>query len=322
MVEMMSLCTLQDLAKTTGLSTSTISRAIHNDRRVKSSTREAIQHLAAQRGYIPNLTARNLVTGSTHTIWLLLSDLENPLERYCATKISNEFAKQGYEVLISIFNNNAERFISLYQKLPQHLSDGAIIIPSTKSRNEFVDKLAPLSFPLLFLDRDLAFLKKPLITSDTESAIRQMAEKAFQFHCDVFFVGFPANNSVSLSRREQAEKILSEKGFAYFFSKEKFLNYISNHPDSKPGFFGDSSSYIENLFSDFDFSTKKGTGLFFDHKSEFGLQKFSSLIICKQDFDGMSVLACKILLQIIQHPESAVQKEYHILPKALEVYTN
>ena len=80
--------TIHDLARLAGLNPSTVSRALRNDPRVRTSTRERITSLAAEHGYIPNLNARNLADGKTRMIALLMGSLEFPVEREAAVRLN------------------------------------------------------------------------------------------------------------------------------------------------------------------------------------------------------------------------------------------
>ncbi len=57
---------LADLARLSGLSTSTVSRALAGNPAIKKETRDRITALAREHGYRPNVVGRNLRTGKTH----------------------------------------------------------------------------------------------------------------------------------------------------------------------------------------------------------------------------------------------------------------
>jgi LacI family transcriptional regulator len=56
----------------TGLNVTTISRALNNAPELSAETRERVQKLAAEIGYVPDRTALRLKTGRTHVISLIL----------------------------------------------------------------------------------------------------------------------------------------------------------------------------------------------------------------------------------------------------------
>ncbi len=66
---------LQDIAKKLKVSSSTVSRALNpaTEHLISLPIRQKIQRFAAQAGFVPNRTARELVTGRAHAIGVILS---------------------------------------------------------------------------------------------------------------------------------------------------------------------------------------------------------------------------------------------------------
>lgn len=71
--------TLEEIAKATGFSVPTVSRALtNNDYPVNPATRKRILEAAEAMGYQPNLSARSLRTDRTNTIGIIVDDLLSP----------------------------------------------------------------------------------------------------------------------------------------------------------------------------------------------------------------------------------------------------
>jgi len=64
--------TLRTIAEMTGLAITTISRALNNAPELSAETRERVQKIAAEIGYVPDRTALRLKTGRTHVVSLIL----------------------------------------------------------------------------------------------------------------------------------------------------------------------------------------------------------------------------------------------------------
>ena len=64
--------TLRTIAEMTGFAITTISRALNNAPELAQETRERVQKIAAEIGYVPDRTALRLKTGRTHVISLIL----------------------------------------------------------------------------------------------------------------------------------------------------------------------------------------------------------------------------------------------------------
>ncbi|HEX2143439.1 MAG TPA: LacI family DNA-binding transcriptional regulator [Glycomyces sp.] len=71
--------TIYDIARLTGVSPSTVSRALNKPGRLNEQTERRIRDAAAELGYRINPMARALPTGKTGTLGLLVSDITNPV---------------------------------------------------------------------------------------------------------------------------------------------------------------------------------------------------------------------------------------------------
>ena len=70
--------TLRDIARTCGVSVSTVSRALANNPAIAKKTRETIQAIAKDLDYRPNAQARALKSSRTDAIGLVVPSLINP----------------------------------------------------------------------------------------------------------------------------------------------------------------------------------------------------------------------------------------------------
>jgi LacI family transcriptional regulator/LacI family repressor for deo operon, udp, cdd, tsx, nupC, and nupG len=70
--------TIKTIAAATGLSASTVSRALSSRGRVNASTKDRVFKAAQELGYQPNLAAKALVTGRSRTIALIVPTVTNP----------------------------------------------------------------------------------------------------------------------------------------------------------------------------------------------------------------------------------------------------
>lgn len=94
--------TLLDIARQTGLSVATVSRALHRDdsRNVSHETRERVRLIAREMGYRPNLLSRSLVTGRTHTVSYWTFDAFSPYYATVARAVCDQASQRGYYVHI------------------------------------------------------------------------------------------------------------------------------------------------------------------------------------------------------------------------------
>jgi hypothetical protein len=70
--------TMKDIARELGLSIGTVSKVLRDHPDISQETRERVRKRMQELHYRPNLAARALVTGKTHTVGLVVPDLVHP----------------------------------------------------------------------------------------------------------------------------------------------------------------------------------------------------------------------------------------------------
>ncbi len=97
---MKSKCTLKDVAKACGVSAYTVSRAMNDKKDISKETKEKILKVAKEMGYVQNLNAKNLRTGSSQNIAIIYDDFENPYYNTLIKKITSILNERGYSVTL------------------------------------------------------------------------------------------------------------------------------------------------------------------------------------------------------------------------------
>lgn len=69
--------TIADIAKLTGFSVATVSRAMSGTGYVKESTRRRIAQVVSEHGYVPSAVARSLSRNDTSCVGVIVPDIEN-----------------------------------------------------------------------------------------------------------------------------------------------------------------------------------------------------------------------------------------------------
>src|SRR5450756_2570305 len=69
--------TIKDVAHGAGVSTTTVSHVVNGTRFVEEPTRQRVLQAIAKLDYYPSLAARSLITNSTRTVGVLVSNATN-----------------------------------------------------------------------------------------------------------------------------------------------------------------------------------------------------------------------------------------------------
>jgi LacI family transcriptional regulator len=150
--------TSHDVAKAAGVSQSTVSRALRNDPRISPRTREAVNAAVARLGYVPSATGRSLVTRSTRTIGIVVTDLTSVFYPHVIAPLHSQIVASGYRMVL--FTEEIEPTDSRGPDVPglplgqllDRSIDGAVLTTS-RLDGEVPRELARRGLPFVFLAR-------------------------------------------------------------------------------------------------------------------------------------------------------------------------
>ena len=125
--------TIIDIAKALGVSNSTVSRALRDNGDISSKTREAVKVLAEKMDYQPNLLAQSFVSKQTHTIGVIIPNLESTFFSIMLSGIENIASNYGYKVMICQSNETHTTEVANIQTLMTNWIDGLLICHSLET---------------------------------------------------------------------------------------------------------------------------------------------------------------------------------------------
>jgi DNA-binding LacI/PurR family transcriptional regulator len=146
--------TLSDVGRAVGVAASTVSRAINGHSDISPLTRQAILDAARQLNYQPNLLAQSLKTQATHTIGVVIPDIERPFFATVVSGIQQVATEAGYQVVICQSKESYITEVSNVQALIASQVDGLLICHSRKTENfDHVHPRACRGIPVVHFDR-------------------------------------------------------------------------------------------------------------------------------------------------------------------------
>ncbi|MEY8099357.1 LacI family DNA-binding transcriptional regulator [Falsihalocynthiibacter sp. S25ZX9] len=101
--------TMKDVARATGLSVMTVSRAFKEEASVGAATRAKIHETANRLGYVFDMTAANLRTKRSDFIAVTIPSLNNANFAATVVALTNKLSQAGYQVLLGHTNYELER---------------------------------------------------------------------------------------------------------------------------------------------------------------------------------------------------------------------
>jgi len=149
----MKRITINDIAKTVGVSRTTVSRVISNNGYVSKSNRAKILEVIKKSNYKPSIIARGLRTKKTRTIGLLIPDLENPAFGRLAKGISESLTNLDYNLIICNSNYDSETEKKNIDILLNRDADGIIIATPNEKLENIVKIFIKNSIPIMILEK-------------------------------------------------------------------------------------------------------------------------------------------------------------------------
>lgn len=160
-------CTLKTIAEATGFTVNTVSRALKDKSDISVATREKVKRIAGEMGYIPNIAASSLRSGSSKTICVLFDSLTNPYYAIMTDLLSRGFNDYGYTLMI-FTEHTADSFmtVEMAQKIIAHGADA--LLSFLQVGNEAKELLSLYDLPTLVFGRDSSDIGVDSICNDDE----------------------------------------------------------------------------------------------------------------------------------------------------------
>ena len=164
--------TLKDVAKKANLHSSTVSRVLRGEKklRVSDETRKRVFDAAEELHYSPNQTARTLRMQKSFLIGLIVPDIANPFFARVARSIEMQGFERGYTVIVCNTDENQEKEDKFIDTLLSRGIDGLIIAPVQDSKEQ-IKKLVDRDFPIVLFDRCFCDLEmNSVLTNNFEAS--------------------------------------------------------------------------------------------------------------------------------------------------------
>ncbi len=166
----------KDIAKITGFSVNTVSRALRGDPKISMATTKRIREVALDVGYIPNAIAASMRSSRSKTIGVLSADSANPFFSEVIRGIEETGRHYGYHILLANTEESAKREEELVRMFQCRQVDGIIAMPTYEGDQAHVDLYRNLTIPYIFAGRYIDGLRSHSILHEDVSSQRSVVE--------------------------------------------------------------------------------------------------------------------------------------------------
>ena len=148
--------TIDDVARSAGVSTATVSRALRGLPHVNEQTRAAVHRIALDLGYVPSKSASTLASGRTRTVGVVTPHIAKWYFAQAIEALEKELRAVGYDVLLLALPPGPTSVRPVFdpEELRQRVDAVAVLTVPLTGRE--LDGLRGLRLPMAFVGASVA----------------------------------------------------------------------------------------------------------------------------------------------------------------------
>lgn len=209
------MANLKDVAKQANVSPMTVSRVVNGTGYVNEETRKKVLEAIRDLRYVPNGTARSLVSRRTNTLALILPDIRNPFYTTMARGVEDVASRNGFRVLLCNHDDDDEKERDYVNMCALIRCDGVVIAASGDEARESLRLLETQQIPYGLLGREVRGVQADIVKGNNEAGARMLVDHLVGLgHKNLAMVVYRRKNSAVRERVAGFLHALEECGLA------------------------------------------------------------------------------------------------------------
>lgn len=186
------MTTIYDIAKRAGVSAATVSKALNGYADVSVRTREKVLQITGELGYVPNASARGLVTKRSMLVGVFLNDPTNggllhPFFQDVVASFKDVIGAKGYDLVF--FAATHVTHMDYVDRARERGVDGLLLFGIPIS-DPGLQELVASGIPCISIDLELLGSRAGYVISDNSSAAREVVRYLYSIgHRQIGYVG-------------------------------------------------------------------------------------------------------------------------------------
>lgn len=308
------MVSIKDVAKTAGVSVTTVSRVMNNRGYIGSKTRQKVEDAMKELDYQPNQIARALLKNQSFVIGVIVPDLSHPFFSELINWIEACASERNYKILVCNSLQEAEKETNYISMLRQNRVDGIIMC----SHSLEVEAYRNVGMPIVSFDRILSS-SIPYVASDNYQGGEIATNHLIQQGCrKLLHISGPLDYELLANRRSDAFQLTCTKAKvewdiiegahvkATFEDNWDFIeSKVAPHLSDYDGVFCSNDIMAYTLYS---YATQHGINIpeklkviGYDYHSFTRMLKHPVLTTIKQPLESMGKMLCTSLIYQIEN---------------------
>ncbi len=206
------MATIKEVAERAGVSVATVSRVVNHSGYVSNDLRERVETMMQMLDYKPSALARSLRRQETHTIGLLIPQLNQPFFSTLISAMEKTLFARDYRALICSSDEDAAKESAYIDILLRQRVDGVILVPTGHS-TESIKRLLRAHIPTVMIDRDMPDLVVNRVLSDNYAGAYLGAQHLLALgHRQIALIGGPRHSQVLQDRVNGVQQAFRDFG--------------------------------------------------------------------------------------------------------------
>lgn len=206
--------TIKNVAEAAGVSTATVSHVFNETRFVAEETKQRVLDVAANLGYVPNVSASGLRSNRSKRIGLLIPSISSFFSVDILEAVEQVLNKRGYQIVFGCSHEDLAREKEQIDTFNYQQIDGLLMFPAPGDHS-YLDEL-PRKYPIVFIDREADGCCRDVVLGDNFNAVYDVVSQMIQEgHRNIGIVNGTAGVSALRDRVEGYKTALSDHGIPF-----------------------------------------------------------------------------------------------------------
>jgi LacI family transcriptional regulator len=195
--------TIKDVARSSGVSSMTVSRVINGSEHVRPVTRQRVERAIAELGYVPSRLARGLTRQKTGTLALIVPDVANPFFTLIVRGAEDVARRAGYRIILCDTRADLAIEREVIEEMIAHRVEGIAIAPVSDRSRGHLERLARFGVQFVLIDRTVPGVESDVVVGDSLGGARRLVEHLISHgHRRIGFITESDDVSTARDRRQ------------------------------------------------------------------------------------------------------------------------